>query len=49
MNVAQLIGPVLGGALIEQGGFQLPFLVTGSIQMFMTCLCFLVPPDEPGG
>ncbi|XP_050688452.1 MFS-type transporter SLC18B1-like isoform X2 [Eriocheir sinensis] len=47
MNVAQMLGPVVGGALIEVGGFKLPFLVMGSIQMSMTFLCCMLPPDEP--
>lgn len=49
MNLAQMLGPVVSGVLIEVGGFQLPFLVMGSLQVCMTLLCCLLPPDdEPG-
>lgn len=36
MNVAQMLGPVVGGALYTLGGFKMPFLVMGTIQMTMT-------------
>ncbi|XP_068202801.1 MFS-type transporter SLC18B1-like [Palaemon carinicauda] len=36
MNVAQMLGPVVGGALYSLGGFKMPFLVMGTIQMTMT-------------
>ncbi|XP_063862221.1 uncharacterized protein LOC135101865 isoform X3 [Scylla paramamosain] len=49
MNVAQMFGPVVSGELIEEGGFKLPFFVMGSLQVCMTMLCCLLPPDEPLG
>ena len=49
MNLAQMLGPVVSGVLIEAGGFQLPFLVMGSLQVCMTLLCCLLPPEESGG
>ncbi|KAK7045741.1 hypothetical protein SK128_012500, partial [Halocaridina rubra] len=36
MNVAQMLGPVVGGALYAFGGFKMPFLVMGTIQAAMT-------------
>jgi len=39
MNVAQLGGPWLGGMLYELGGFYMPFLVMGIVQViYMNCL-----------
>nr|CAG4644868.1 EOG090X07SU [Leptodora kindtii] len=32
MNIAQLAGPIIGGALYEAGGFKLPFFIMGCIQ-----------------
>ncbi|XP_047493204.1 MFS-type transporter SLC18B1-like isoform X2 [Penaeus chinensis] len=44
MNLAQMFGPVVGGALYEVGGFKMPFLVMGSLQMAMTIFAsFLLP------
>lgn len=40
MNVAQMLGPVVGGALYTLGGFKMPFLVMGTIQMAMTVVAF---------
>jgi len=45
MNLAQMFGPVVGGALYEVGGFKMPFLVMGSIQMAMSLFALaLLPP-----
>lgn len=45
MNLAQMFGPVVGGALYEAGGFKMPFLVMGSIQMCMSLFALaLLPP-----
>ncbi|XP_042889245.1 MFS-type transporter SLC18B1-like isoform X2 [Penaeus japonicus] len=44
MNLAQMFGPVVGGALYEVGGFKMPFIVMGSLQMAMTIFAsFLLP------
>ena len=32
MNIAQLLGPLVGGALHQAGGFYLPFVTMGSLQ-----------------
>ncbi|KAK4296007.1 hypothetical protein Pmani_031474 [Petrolisthes manimaculis] len=46
MNLAQMFGPVVGGALLELGGFKLPFLVMGTVQMSMTFLSLGLPRDS---
>ena len=33
MNFAQLLGPMVGGAIYQAGGFYLPFLTMGSLQV----------------
>lgn len=48
MNIAQMFGPVVGGALLEVGGFKLPFLVMGTIQILMTFLSFGLPNEIEG-
>eukprot|EP00088_Acartia_fossae_P037743 TRINITY_DN389_c0_g1_i1.p1 TRINITY_DN389_c0_g1~~TRINITY_DN389_c0_g1_i1.p1 ORF type:complete len:619 (+),score=106.23 TRINITY_DN389_c0_g1_i1:168-2024(+) len=48
MNVAQLGGPWLGGTLMEKGGFYLPFLVMGSIQILIALgSIFTLPHPDP--
>lgn len=48
MNLAQMFGPVVGGALYEAGGFKMPFLVMGAIQMSMSIFALaLLPPYNP--
>ncbi|XP_071515877.1 MFS-type transporter SLC18B1-like [Panulirus ornatus] len=43
-NLAQMFGPVIGGAMLEVGGFKLPFIVMGTIQMTMTIVAsYLLP------
>jgi len=45
MNLAQMFGPVVGGALYEAGGFHMPFVVMGAIQMSMSIFSLaLLPP-----
>ncbi|XP_076332330.1 MFS-type transporter SLC18B1-like isoform X2 [Tachypleus tridentatus] len=39
-------GPAIGGALFEQGGYPLPFLVLGGLLVFETFLVYLVVPDS---
>lgn len=48
MNVAQLAGPIIGGVLYEVGGFYMPFLVMGLIQVniALLSLAFLPEPDR---
>ena len=33
MNVAQMCGPSIGGALYGVGGFYVPFVVMGTVQV----------------
>ena len=46
MNFAQLLGPMVGGAIYQAGGFYLPFLTMGSLQVCMGIVCFLCLPRE---
>lgn len=45
MNIAQLAGPIIGGALYEAGGFKLPFFIMGCIQTVMAFATFPFLPD----
>ena len=44
MNFAQLLGPSIGGAIYEAGGFYLPFVAMGSLQMLMGILSIFCLP-----
>ena len=41
------MGPVVGGALYEVGGFTLPFAVMGSILALSSVFIYFVLPDTP--
>ena len=43
----EIVGPVVGGALYEIGGFVLPFAVMGSILFFSSIFIYVVLPDTP--
>ncbi|KAF2344980.1 Major facilitator superfamily domain [Trinorchestia longiramus] len=44
MNLAQMLGPIVGGALYELGGFKLPFLVIGTVQIVVSLAsCCILP------
>ena len=43
----EIVGPVVGGALYEIGGFVLPFAVMGSILAFSSIFIYIVLPDTP--
>jgi len=47
MNLAQLGGPMLGGALYDWGGFHTPFMVMGCIQIGIAffALCLMPEPE----
>ena len=45
MNIAQLAGPIIGGALYEVGGFKMPFIIMGSIQTVMAFIALPLLPD----
>ena len=45
MNLAQLMGPSVGGALYQAGGFHLPFLTMGAGQAFMGLLSWVFLPS----
>ena len=43
----EIVGPVIGGALYEVGGFTLPFAVMGSILFLSSIFIYFVLPDTP--
>jgi len=46
-GIGEIVGPVVGGALYEVGGFTLPFAVMGSILFLSSLFIFFVLPDTP--
>jgi hypothetical protein len=49
MNIAQLAGPIVGGALYEVGGFKTPFILRGGIHTIMAFIALPFLPDYDGG
>ncbi len=45
MNVAQMFGPLIGGAMYGLGGFYLPFVVMGGVQILMSFACIPLLPE----
>ena len=43
----EIVGPVVGGALYEIGGFTLPFAVMGSTLALSSVFIYFVLPDTP--
>ena len=46
-SVGEIVGPVVGGALYEIGGFTLPFAVMGSTLALSSVFIYFVLPDTP--
>jgi len=46
-GIGEIVGPVVGGALYEVGGFTLPFAVMGSILFLSSIFIFFVLPETP--
>jgi len=46
-GIGEIVGPVVGGALYEVGGFTLPFAVMGSILALSSIFIYFVLPDTP--
>jgi len=46
-GIGEIVGPVVGGALYEVGGFTLPFAVMGSILFLSSIFVFFVLPESP--
>eukprot|EP00088_Acartia_fossae_P029130 TRINITY_DN2995_c0_g1_i1.p1 TRINITY_DN2995_c0_g1~~TRINITY_DN2995_c0_g1_i1.p1 ORF type:complete len:597 (-),score=41.24 TRINITY_DN2995_c0_g1_i1:347-2137(-) len=44
MNVAQLLGPWIGGLLYQEAGYYMPFLVLGLTQVLISFVAFLFMP-----
>ncbi|XP_076349608.1 MFS-type transporter SLC18B1-like isoform X3 [Tachypleus tridentatus] len=42
-----LLGPLIGGALYQAGGYSLPFVILGVAQLFVeVCSIFILPPPD---
>ena len=46
-TTGEIVGPVVGGALYEVGGFTLPFAVMGSLLFLSSIFIYFVLPDTP--
>ncbi|CAH1774758.1 unnamed protein product [Owenia fusiformis] len=44
-GLGMMIGPVIGGALFQAGGFKLPFVVSGALVTFIAILCIWLLPS----
>ena len=44
MNVTQMVGPAIGGILLQYGGFHFPFVILGGIQIFTAFVAILLLP-----
>lgn len=45
MNLAQLFGPSIGGAIYGAGGFYAPFVVMGAVQITMSLISIPFLPE----
>lgn len=45
MNLAQLFGPSIGGAIYGAGGFYLPFVAMGAVQVLMSMISIYLLPE----
>ena len=48
MNLGQLLGPLVGGALYQSGGFYLPFVTMGALQAGMGVVSMVAMKEIPG-
>jgi len=47
MNVTQMVGPAIGGILLQYGGFHFPFVILGGIQIITAFVAILLlPPPQ---
>jgi len=46
-GIGEIVGPVIGGALYEVGGFTLPFAIMGSLLFLSSIFIYFVLPDTP--
>jgi len=46
-GIGEIVGPVVGGALYEVGGFTLPFAVMGSLLFLSSIFIYFVLPNTP--
>nr|CAB3266125.1 MFS-type transporter SLC18B1-like [Phallusia mammillata] len=47
VGVGGMLGPLIGGALYEAGGYITPFMVLGSVQLILLAMCWIVLPPVP--
>ena len=45
-GIGMIVGPTVGGALYEAGGFTLPFVLLGTILVCASGFCFFVLPSS---
>ena len=45
MNIAQLLGPLVGGAIYQAGGFYLPFVTMGALQFIVGIISIFFLPQ----
>ena len=45
-GIGMIVGPTVGGALYEAGGFTLPFALLGAILVCASGFCFFVLPSS---
>lgn len=43
-SIGGILGPLIGGALFDAGGYLLPFIFLGSLQLFVLILCAILIP-----
>jgi len=48
MNLGQLLGPLVGGALYQLGGFYLPFVTMGGLQALMGLVSVILLDEIQG-
>merc|ERR1740139_1920466 len=44
-GIGMIVGPMIGGALYQVGGFTLPFAIMGSLLLLSSIFIFFVLPD----
>ena len=45
-GIGMIVGPTVGGALYEAGGFTLPFAALGSVLVCAAGFCYFILPNS---